>query len=182
MAPEMAKHQATTARQATAIVFPMTDSLGNQVRIASRLFDRAITNRLKAFRIPYGIWGFLRQLWQQDGQTQLELASSQDLSGATAVAAIDRMEKLDLIRRERSVKDRRNVHIYLTKKGKALESQLLPIAIEVNDISIANIGKQDIEQFTRVLRSIHESLRADDSKFARDSHRKKLRMKLRTIE
>src|SRR5262245_36677198 len=125
----MAARRDPTARQLTVIAFPLTDSLGNQIRLTSRLYDRDIAKRLKAFAVPYGVWGFLRQLWQRDGQNQLELASALDLSGATAVTAIDRMEKMDLIRRERSSKDRRNVHIYLTRKGKALETQLLPVAI-----------------------------------------------------
>ena len=178
----MAKRQGAPARESNAPGFPLTESLGNQIRVTSRLFDRAIANRLKAFGIPYGTWGFLRHLWQKDGQTQLELASAQELSAPTAVAAIDTMEKLELIRRERSVKDRRNVHVHLTKKGKALEPQLLPIAINVNDLSIANIRPHELEQFTVVLKKMQESLRTDDARFVLDSKRKKLRMKLRTIE
>ena len=178
----MAARRDPTARQLTAIAFPLTESLGNQIRVASRLYDRAIANRLKAFDIPYGVWGFLRQLWRQDGQTQLELASALDLSGATTVTAIDRMAAMDLIRRERSSKDRRNVHIYLTKKGKALETQLLPIAMEVNDLSISGFGKQDIEHFLKVLRTIQTQLRTDGEHFDLDSRKKRLRQKLRTLE
>jgi DNA-binding MarR family transcriptional regulator len=178
----MAKRPTVPARLNDALTFPLAESLGNQIRLTSRLFDRAIANRLKASGIPYGTWGFLRLLWQKDGQTQMELASAMDLSPPTAVAAIDTMEKLELIRRERSVKDRRNVHVQLTRKGKALEAQLLPFAIEVNDLAVANIRHADLERFSEILQAMQESLRADDEKFSRDSQRKRLRMKLRTIE
>jgi DNA-binding MarR family transcriptional regulator len=165
----------------TPTVFPLAESLGNQIRLTSKLYDRAISNRLKAFAIPYGVWGFLRQLWQKDGQTQLELASALDLSGATAVTAIDRMETLELIRRERSSKDRRNVHIYLTKKGKALETELLPIAVEVNELSVSKISKQDVEHFSKVLQVIQTVLRNDEIESNRDNNRKRLRQKLRSL-
>lgn len=178
----MAPRREPTARASTAISFPLAESLGNQIRLTSRLYDRALANRLKAFDIPYGTWGFLRQLWQRDGQSQLELASALDLSGATTVTAIDRMEKMELIRRERSTRDRRNVHIFLTKKGKALEPQLLPLAMEVNDISIAEVSKQEVEQFSRILHAIQEALRGDEEQHARASHKKRLRQKLRTLE
>lgn len=178
----MAARRETTARQVTAVSFPLADSLGNQIRLASRLFDRAIANRLKAYDIPYGAWGFLRQLWNRDGQTQLELANSVDLSGATGVAAFDRMEKLDLIRRERSSTDRRNVHIHLTRKGKALEVQLLPIAIEVNDLAVSALGKHDVGQLSKALQGIQKALRADEQQFNRDTRKKRLRQTLRTLE
>jgi MarR family transcriptional regulator, organic hydroperoxide resistance regulator len=178
----MAARRDTTARQATAVSLPLAESLGNQIRLTSRLLDRAIANRLKAFEIPYGAWGFLRQLWHRDGQTQLELATAVDLSGATAVAAFDRMEAMDLIRRERSSEDRRNVHIHLTRKGKALEAQLLPIAIEVNDLAVSGLSKHDIENFSKVLHGIQKALRTDEEQFNRDTRRKRLRQTLRTLD
>ena len=141
----MAKRPTVPARLNDALTFPLAESLGNQIRLTSRLFDRAIANRLKASGIPYGTSECLRL-------------------------------------RERSVKDRRNVHVQLTRKGKALEAQLLPFAIEVNDLAVANIRHADLERFSEILQAMQESLRADDEKFSRDSQRKRLRMKLRTIE
>lgn len=39
------------------------------------------------------------------------------LSQATITSIIDRLEKADLVARERSEKDRRNINVYLTDKG-----------------------------------------------------------------
>lgn len=178
----MAARRDSIAHQSTALAFPLEESLGNQIRVTSRLYDRALTNRLKPFGIPYGVWGFLRQLWHKDGQTQLDLASALDLSGSTAVTAIDRMETLDLIRRERSSTDRRSVHIYLTKKGKALEVELLPIAVQVNDLSVSIVSKQDVKLFSTVLHAIQAVLRNDDDQFSRGSRRKQLRQKIRALK
>lgn len=178
----MAARRVSTARQPLRSGFPLKQSLGNQIRVTSRLYDRAIASRLKAFDIPYGAWGFLRQLWQKDGQTQLELASALDLSASTVVFGIDRMEKMDLILRERSSTDRRNVHIQLTKKGKALEAQLLPVAVEVNEIAVSDISKQDLELFSQVLDRIQTVLRNDERQFTRVSHKKSLRRKLSNLD
>ena len=141
-----------------------------------------MSNRLKALGIPYGVWGFLRHLWHRDGQTQLELASSLELSGATTVTAIDRLEALGLIRRERSSKDRRNVHIHLSKKGKALQIQLLPVAIEVNELAVSKLSEQDLEHFAKVLDLIQEVLRKDEEQLAHESRKDRLRQKLKTLD
>ena len=46
-----------------------------------------------------------------------EIARNVALSQATITSIIDRLEKADLVRRERSDKDRRNILVCLTKKG-----------------------------------------------------------------
>lgn len=161
---------------------PLANSLGNHVRVTSRLFDRAMANRLKACGIPYGMWGFLRRLWEKDGQTQLELATALDLTGSTAVTAINRMAAVNLIRRERSATDRRNVHVYLTHKGLALEKQLLPIAHAVHDAAFAHCSKQEFEAFRTVLQLIEEALTMDQRRFANDKRRHELLTRLEAIE
>ncbi len=49
-----------------------------------------------------------------------DLAEQAFLSSSTVVGIVDRLERQELVQRERSVRDRRLVRVYLTEKGKEL--------------------------------------------------------------
>ena len=51
------------------------------------------------------------------GSTIGQLANEVSLSQATVTNILDRMEKRELVRRERSTVDKRKVHVYLTERG-----------------------------------------------------------------
>lgn len=62
----------------------------------------------------------LRLLSQNEELTAGEVARQVSLSQATVTTIIDRLEKLDLVNRERGNQDRRRVYIYITEKGRSL--------------------------------------------------------------
>lgn len=59
----------------------------------------------------------LRAIRDQDEVTIGELANDVSLSQATVTTILDRLEKRELVYRERSNKDKRKVHAYLTDAG-----------------------------------------------------------------
>ena len=61
----------------------------------------------------------LRAIRDKGEVTIGEIAIDINLSQATVTTILDRLEKRDLIYRERSSKDKRKVHAYLTKQGEA---------------------------------------------------------------
>jgi hypothetical protein len=50
------------------------------------------------------------------------------------------------------------VNIFLTEKGRALRSRLLPHAADVNRIAAKNVTLQDIERIRTVLNTMKENL------------------------
>lgn len=69
------------------------------------------------------------------------LASTVSLSQATVTVILDRLEKRELIYRERSAKDKRKVHVVLTSAGDAILGRA-PTPLQ--------------EQFTRQFDQLHE--------------------------
>lgn len=60
----------------------------------------------------------LLQAIQHEGEVTIgELANKISLSQATVTSILDRLEKRDLVRRERSKEDKRKVHAYLTNQA-----------------------------------------------------------------
>jgi len=83
-----------------------------------------------------GHWVFLRLLWDHDRLTQRELSERAGLRDPTTVSALKGMERLGPIKRTVKPKNRREIHVSLTKRGRDLERPLLALAFEMNDIAV----------------------------------------------
>lgn len=69
----------------------------------------------------------------------------------TTVIALRSMEKAGLIRRVRSVEDRRVAHVRLTAKAKRMRDGLLELARDINAQADQGISQEDIAVFRRVI-------------------------------
>ena len=71
-------------------------------------------------------WRVLRVLWGQGPTTSRELSRLTLIPAPSLVGIVDRLTASGLVARNRSVKDRRNVFIETTDKGKQLEARISP--------------------------------------------------------
>ena len=62
----------------------------------------------------------LQAIRRLEGGTIGQLASEVSLSQATVTNILDRLEKRELVRRERSTVDKRKVHVHLTARGEEI--------------------------------------------------------------
>ncbi|TMH65862.1 MAG: winged helix-turn-helix transcriptional regulator [Betaproteobacteria bacterium] len=138
------------------------DRLAHLVKDASRAFVRALQSRLARHRVPFGQWTFLRILWESDGLTQRELSAEAGVMEPTTHVALNAMEQLGYIRRQRLAADRRNVYVHLTAKGRELKAKLVPLAEEVNEVGIDGIDVADVATTRRVLIAIIDNLAKSD--------------------
>jgi DNA-binding MarR family transcriptional regulator len=137
--------------------------LAHLVRAAHVGFYRGLQARLSERGFMMGHWIFLRVLWQDDNLTQRELSTRAGLRDPTTFAALKGMEKLGLIRRRANPKNRREVRVSLTKKGRGLERTLLPIALEMNEIAVRGIDRRSIATVRRVLKLMTENFAEAES-------------------
>jgi len=119
---------------------------------------RALQARLGAHGVSFGHWTFLRILWERDGLTQRELSDEAGVMQPTTGAAIRAMEQLGYVTRTRNARNRKNVYVHLTPKGRALKAKLVPLAVEVNEIGLAGVSAQDRAATQRTLGAILENL------------------------
>jgi DNA-binding MarR family transcriptional regulator len=143
------------------------DRLAHLVRDAARGLTRALQLRLAEHDVSFGHWSFLRILWARDGITQRDLSIQAGLMEPTTHAAILRMEELGYLTRRHPEGNRRKLHIYLTGEGKRLKEVLVPLAEEVNSISVAGVKSAEVETARRVLLAMVQNL-ADDEISAQD--------------
>lgn len=132
------------------------------VKIAFRGLSRALQIRLKDYSVLYGHWTFLRILWQTDGVTQRQLSEQAGVMEPTTFTALQAMEKLGYITRQKMPDNRKQVRIFLTPKGAALRAPLVPVAEEVNRIALAGISEKDTAVTRRTLLAVIDNLEHAD--------------------
>ena len=59
----------------------------------------------------------MKKISQLDAPLAKQIAQSIDLSAATVTSIIDRLEKRELVIRQRSLIDKRKVHLFLSEAG-----------------------------------------------------------------
>lgn len=102
----------------------------------------------------------LRRLWEGDGITTSVLTCDCASDGGTVTGILDRLERKELIRRQRNHADRRVVQIWLTDAGRALEEPLTQIIEEINEMALVGLNKTEQEQLIRALEKVADNLDA----------------------
>jgi DNA-binding MarR family transcriptional regulator len=93
----------------------------------------------------------LRELWQEEPLTQVELSRRLDIGKATVGQTLIRLERAGLIERRRVRSDRRVMMIYLTEKGHAVREPLATAACAQVELLGAALGRQNLERLEDLL-------------------------------
>lgn len=139
------------------------DRLAHLIRDVARMQTRGLQARLAQHGVSFGHWTFLRILWTQDGLTQRELSESAGVMEPTTFSAVKAMEAQGLIERRQLAGNRKNMHVFLTVKGRALEPMLVPLAEEVNIVSVRGMSPATIAIVREALLGMIENLAADEA-------------------
>jgi MarR family transcriptional regulator, organic hydroperoxide resistance regulator len=134
------------------------ERIAHLIKDAYRGLSKALQIRLKVHDVMYGHWTFLRILWQTDGMTQRQLSEQAGVMEPTTFSALQSMEKLGYVTRQKMPDNRKQVRVFLTPKGAALRGLLVPAAEEVNDIALAGIPAKDVAIAHKTLLSIIDNL------------------------
>jgi len=143
------------------VSLPLETSVGYLVRMTHRAFTRVLQSRIEPHGVTVGMWYFLRVLWAEDGITQRELSQRIGMMEPTTVTALNNMERRGLIRRSRNPHDRRKINVYLTAKGRALRTRLMPLAMEVNAVALQDFSPAEIDALRHLLGRARARLAAD---------------------
>lgn len=138
------------------------DRLAHLVRDAGRVFARSLQTKLAEYSVSFGHWSFLRILWVTEGLTQRELSEQAGLMEPTTYSALKAMEAKGFVERRQLNGNRKNIHIYLTPKGRDLKKILTPLAEAVNESAVHGIDPEDLQATRRTLLAIIGNLAETD--------------------
>ncbi|QLK85471.1 MarR family winged helix-turn-helix transcriptional regulator [Staphylococcus sp. 17KM0847] len=144
----------------------MSDHLNLKGRVcfnlynAQRQVNRYYSNKIfKEYNITYPQFLVLNILWKQSPVNVKKIVTDLALDTGTVSPLLKRMEHIDLIRRERSEIDQREVFVYLTDKSKAMESKLCDAAVIVAEAS--SLSLDELENLNHILEKVIDAFTED---------------------
>ncbi|MPM93773.1 hypothetical protein SDC9_140915 [bioreactor metagenome] len=146
------------------------DRLAHLIKDARRALVRGLQMRLNDHNVSFGHWAFLRILWEQDGLTQRELSEHAGVMEPTTYAAMKAMEALGYVERRHLPGNNKNIHVFLTRSGRALKKKLIPLAEEINEIGTRGLKSSEVQIARHVLLTIISNM-ADDEDSIENSKR-----------
>ncbi len=128
---------------------------------ASRLITQAYTPILSELGITYPQYLVLMVLWEKDNQPVNDIANRLLLETNTVTPLLQRMEKIELVKRQKGKLDKRQHIVRLTKKGREMEEKayaLIPTGMG-KQLSACPMQLEDYQHLAQELDSIISSLK-----------------------
>lgn len=148
-----ANPQASQEGHNSAQLDPLHESLAYAIRRAQVRCDEALGRHLKVGMSPAKL-AALTTVGANSGVSQAELGGLLNIASPSVVKVVDELERLDLVRRELSISDRRVHALKVTDKG-ALEIQRYQLVIKSFERSIASaLDARERAQLLSMLASI----------------------------
>ena len=107
--------------------------------------------RLRAYDVTLSQWFVLKQLWKQEGKSQVELQELLDLEKATVNGLVQRMIRAGLVHSKPDPSDRRVQRVFLTERGRSLQKITLVLEEEVNARALEGFSDDERTFFVRLL-------------------------------
>lgn len=104
-------------------------------------------------------WTVLANLWYREGVSQQELCNATYKDKPSMTRLIDNLEKQQLVERKPDKTDRRNNLIFLTEKGKQLQSAANQTVLATMQEAFHGIDPKDIVTARKVLKLVFENIK-----------------------
>jgi DNA-binding MarR family transcriptional regulator len=101
---------------------------------------------------------FLLHLWEQDGQTQSQLAENMCVQPPTVNKMLSRLEAAGLVERRPDPEDNRVSRVYLTAQSRALEQEVEAMWNKLEERTLANLSLEERLLLRRLLMQVHQNL------------------------
>ena len=145
------------------------DSIGYLMRQILNTVGQEVERQLAHTELTNAQWIPLFKLYMGSANTAAELARSCRLDAGAMTRLLDRLEAKGLLRRERSVADRRVITISLTDDGKAAAKEIPEVLSRVQNAYLADFSEPEFETLKIFLRRILHNANLSESNPSHDS-------------
>lgn len=134
-------------------VFPRRTSPGFVIYQAATRMKAGLTRAFqeKGFSVTPEQWGILSSLQECDGIHQSVLADRTAKDRHNVTRILNLLSRAGFVRREPHPIDKRCQRVFLTDKGRALQTELVPIVTGFLNRILEGLSKEDVEEMTRIL-------------------------------
>ncbi|MBU7018523.1 MAG: MarR family transcriptional regulator [Theionarchaea archaeon] len=133
-------------------------SLGRFISCIYRYTQMYIGKELEKYRIGSGQFSFLMTLYRRDGITQEDLANLLHVDKATSARAVKNLEKEGYIARKEDAEDKRKYRVFVTEKGREIESMMKSISSEWTARLLSGFTEDEKESVTIFLEKMVKNI------------------------
>lgn len=134
--------------------FSLQHSPGHLIALTNQLKDRLLERHLVEHGITAAQFKVVLLISQKLANTPADLVRLLNLDSGAMTRMLDRLEQKELIIRERSSEDRRQVCLTLTDSGRALGLLVPQIAADaINDLT-GCLSRPELDELQRLLKKI----------------------------
>jgi DNA-binding MarR family transcriptional regulator len=137
----------------------LTDGLDFLIRDTRLLLTSQIEELVAEQGLPLRIWFPLRALYRKEGITQRELGRMLGFGDAHAGVIVRVMQRLKLVRRQKSQVDRRRIDLFLTDTGRKAAQETLRQMRAINERIVDGFSATEVEMFRSLLLRAHANLK-----------------------
>lgn len=106
-------------------------------------FRNSLERQMGQIGLHSGQIFILLELWDRDGQRQVDLANRLNLSAPTVNKTVNGLIEINLVSRERLEDDGRSTRIFLTESGSAIRSQIESQWIELEESCLVGLSETE---------------------------------------
>lgn len=136
--------------------FTLAQSVGFSINKARNVLVGEMDAALKELGITSQQMGIMLSLQRGIAATPFELSKLLGIDTGLMTRLLDKLEVKGLLKRSRSLEDRRVVNLTLTKAGAAVAQQIPEIAPVVLNARLKRFTKAEFEEFRRLLNKFLE--------------------------
>ena len=103
-------------------------------------------------------WIVLKQISENNGTSQVEIANSTVKDAPTTTRIIDQLTRKGLIAKQLDPEDRRRYMVFITEKGQALIRRLWPVVQDYRQIPVQNFSEAELDSLHRLLKKMYVNL------------------------
>lgn len=127
----------------------------SQISVGHRNTLEKIMNEIG---LHYGQISILNELWDTDGQSQADLVRAIKVSPPTVNKMINSLIRSNFVQCRKCKKDSRMMRVYLTKKGKAIRSQVKEQWQKLEEILLKDFSETEKMLFSLLIEKLKKNL------------------------
>ena len=133
-------------------------ALGRRINILFRLMMTMIRKNMKTLGFGAGDYAFLPMIFAHPGLSQDQLSREVRVDKSYTTRALNRLEKMELIRREPDPEQHRIKRVYPTERGMEIEAEFLAILKNLNAVLIKGLEEERVDQLRADLDQMIENM------------------------
>jgi DNA-binding MarR family transcriptional regulator len=135
---------AEPARMLTPEEYRTEESVAFKMNLVHMLLGSEIDSKLSVSGLSAIQWGILKALYDERARTPTALCRTLLADSGAMTRKLDALEKRGLIKRIRSVSDRRSVELALTADGRQMLVETLPHIVEASNRQILGFTTDEV--------------------------------------